>query len=746
MDMKLNKRRSILFAIAAQAMCGCSALVEILDALDQPPAAKCGSNLGGDDAVRLIAFSPVFSPESMTHPTDFIAAFAAAADEYVVKCLSAAKPNIVVLPDNLSDVFAIVGARADAVRAAPDFAAAGAGLYAAYETPILGYKRRFPTIDDTRALGLALSNPIRMLADKTAGDLARQTGALVAIGLRLPEAQNPTSNISEHALFGDIEFDPVTVYVAAASSVVEASFVYDDTGQPVVVLPRGFGGNPHHIWFGADRADAAKYSTAALPVSDATGERTLRVMFWGAADTGAEMLGLRTHDLAPELLLTHGVSNGLDTYNGDVWLPVQRFGTLAGGAVAYLRATIAGKVYDGQNYIAQPGISATTFEQPPAVTHTAASAVAEIDIPRTGAYGSATSEIALHRRRPAAAAPENNLIVTWSQEVSGQAEPHWGVPVGSEIEDRGAIDTVTTRATAPRIAATADGVIAVWSQGAAGNERIRIATCCDGDSWSPSQLANPEGTEAQWWPTIAANDESFVVVWNEFSAQQAHLAYRLQVTAADVTVGSLRSLDSTTAPSQVPMGPAAVTWANEQIWAAWPEQAAGGEWLIFLDRIDMPLAGGPEVVTTVPIGVLVDKLDLAQSAEGHIVAVWSEISADRRQAAIVMATRFGPHDFEAVEISGSESGLHLEPAVLRSGDTIWAAWRQSLDDTTAILVWSFSETLGPRGPLPIATSDPFAFGPLRSPALVPSSQGALIFWEDGASGSSTLHFRDAASP
>jgi hypothetical protein len=296
------------------------------------------------------------------------------------------------------------------------------------------------------------------------------------------------------------------------------------------------------------------------------------------------------------------------------------------------------------------------------------------------------------------------------------------------------------------LAAAAGNAIAAWSQGAVGNERIRIANCCISDSWSASQLANPTGTQAQWWPAIAASSESFVVVWNEFSTQQANLIYRLQVTAADVTVGILRSLDATTAPSQVPLGPAAVTWANDQIWAAWPEQAAGGDWRIVLDRIDTPLPGGPEVVTMAANGALVDKLDVAWSAEGYIVAVWSEISANRRQAAIVMATRFGPHDVEVVEISGSEPGLHLEPAVLRSGDTTWTAWRQLIDDTNAIMVWSFSETLGPNGPLPIVSSDPIAFGPLRSPTLVPSAQGALILWEDGASGRSALHFRDAASP
>ncbi|HZN95982.1 MAG TPA: hypothetical protein VFB81_24875, partial [Myxococcales bacterium] len=159
----------------------------LLVACSQPPPipSTCSITFGDQGSVRLFVVGHRFS----LRDADSADAYDASIRRHLAAiqpCLSSARPNLIVFPEDAGLVTWFLGRRGLYARNVSDSATAFNALYAGMFRAADEYRTRFPGISPARSMELAASDPAWRAMDRTFGGLARDTGAWVMTSANIP--------------------------------------------------------------------------------------------------------------------------------------------------------------------------------------------------------------------------------------------------------------------------------------------------------------------------------------------------------------------------------------------------------------------------------------------------------------------------------------------------------------------------------------------------------------------------------
>ena len=166
----------------------------------------CGPELPSDDTVCRLSFEDrgdvrvfvvghAFTLDDAASLEHFDASFREDMRR-IAPCLSSARPNLVLFPEDSGLVAWFAGRRAMLARGAGDTETAFNAMYAGWFRQVDEYRRRFPGISAARALTLAVGDPAWRAMDTTFGGIAKRYGVWVITSGNVPYVEKRTDEDS----------------------------------------------------------------------------------------------------------------------------------------------------------------------------------------------------------------------------------------------------------------------------------------------------------------------------------------------------------------------------------------------------------------------------------------------------------------------------------------------------------------------------------------------------------------------
>jgi predicted amidohydrolase len=206
-----------------------------------PLAVACGPTLPSDDTecgltfsdqgdVRVFVVGHAFSLEDARSLEHFDASFREDMRR-IAPCLSTARPNLVVFPEDSGLVAWFAGRRAMLARGSSDSTLAFNAMYAGYFRQADEYRRRFPGISGARALSLALGDVAWRAMDRTFGGIARRYGIYVITSANLPYVERRHDEDSVDRFRDPDAPDEDPAYVATRGECFNSALLYGPSGE-----------------------------------------------------------------------------------------------------------------------------------------------------------------------------------------------------------------------------------------------------------------------------------------------------------------------------------------------------------------------------------------------------------------------------------------------------------------------------------------------------------------------------------
>ncbi len=334
----------------------------------------CGPELPADDTVCRLSFEDrgdvrvfvvghAFALEDATSLEHYDASFREDMRR-IAPCLSSARPNLVLFPEDSGLVAWFTGRRAMLARGAGDTTTAFNAMYAGWFRQVDEYRRRFPGISAARALTLAVGDPAWRAMDTTFGGIAKRYGVWVITSGNVPYVEQRTDEASVD-LFRDPDApEDSPAYVATRPDCFNAALLYGPDGA--------LAGRIDKVYLTETEEDSLDLSPASL---EGVGVFSLPFGKVGAAisrDAFYAPFLQRMEDLGAELVTQPEAWSGWtveDSQGG--WLPdvilasgwthTQKYRGFRHNAAPMLVGNLFDLVFDGQTWITR---KATPDEAP----------------------------------------------------------------------------------------------------------------------------------------------------------------------------------------------------------------------------------------------------------------------------------------------------------------------------------------------------------------------------------------------
>ncbi|MFP2903786.1 nitrilase-related carbon-nitrogen hydrolase [Pyxidicoccus sp. 3LFB2] len=324
----------------------------------------CGPELPEDDTVCRLSFEDRGDVRVFVVGHAFTLGDAASLEHFdvsfredlrrIAPCLSAARPNLLLFPEDSGLVAWFTGQRAMLARGAGDTETAFNAMYAGWFKAVDEYRRRFPGISSARALTLALGDPAWRAMDTTFGGIAKRYGVWVITSANVPYVERRTDGDSVELFREPNAHGPA--YVATGPDCYNAALLYGPDGA--------LAGRIDKVYLTETEEEDLDLSPAPL---DGVGVFSLPFGKVGAAisrDAFYAPFLQRMEDLDAELVTQPEAWSGWtveDSQGG--WLPdvilasgwthTQKYRGFRHNATPMLVGNLFDLVFDGQTWITQ---------------------------------------------------------------------------------------------------------------------------------------------------------------------------------------------------------------------------------------------------------------------------------------------------------------------------------------------------------------------------------------------------------
>jgi predicted amidohydrolase len=190
----------------------------------------CGLTFSDQGNARVFVVGHAFSLDDARSLEHFEASFREDMRR-IAPCLSPARPNLVVFPEDSGLVAWFVGRRALLARGSADSATAFNAMYAGYFRQADEYRRRFPGISGARALTLALGDMAWRAMDRTFGGIAKRYGIYVITSANLPYVERRTDSDSIEQFRDPDAPEGEPAYVATSGECFNSVLLYGPDGE-----------------------------------------------------------------------------------------------------------------------------------------------------------------------------------------------------------------------------------------------------------------------------------------------------------------------------------------------------------------------------------------------------------------------------------------------------------------------------------------------------------------------------------
>ncbi|MFW6052200.1 MAG: hypothetical protein ACODAU_13560, partial [Myxococcota bacterium] len=605
--------------------------------------------------------------------------------------LATDRPNLIVFPENMGLLAALVGERGAAARAASQTSDAFVALNDAYAGAIDHYRGRTDELLPLgRAILLGVTDTLWRTLQDTFAALADELGAYIAVTYDVADATRTTDPSLVDLLVDDSVTSPEGAWLAEGDEVFNQTVLYGPDGQRIDSWRKEYLVPTEASLLTLTPGSPGRLPAASLPfgptASVISKDAWMPDVLDRMASRGARLM------LQPEAFDRWAVPHGEDgAWAPDVvkesgWAHVIRYPEFRANVLSCLSGNLFEEVFDCQSAIfVDPhvdGTGAFIGQDPDVGFARVAPWVVEDDFAGTLEERRARLAEEGEKLLPGSGEPEENGYVASTVWMDVDLDAPWPDAAATESL-RGDVEGQARR---PALAALDDGtVVALWEDTRDGPSRPFAARSSEGGaSFGPSRMAAPV-TEGFRAPALASDGEALHAVWRKQSADGGDVWYA-------------RSDD-------------------------------GGR--SFPDPI--ALAGSPEdgAAQHAP-AVAVDR------SSGTVHAVWIDDGSGAMRVHYARSTnggaRFGdPRPLEAAPRTPLESSDNRwEPVVAARGGAVAVAWASFRTDA-----WTIEGTVSP--------DDGAAFGmPTRwddadvpfetihsDPDLVPVDGGAwLLAWTD----------------
>jgi hypothetical protein len=350
-----------------------------------------------------------------------------------------------------------------------------------------------------------------------------------------------------------------------------------------------------------------------------------------------------------------------------------------------------------------------------------------------------------HARRPAAALLSGvSPLVVWTALSATTSTLRWGEFEQGTLVERGGIGAPDIPANSVRVAPLANGgAIAVWTQGAIGQERVRWASFdATTRNWSsPSAVTHTGGP--QWWPALATAGDRFAVAWLDLSDRWGAIRVATGTVADGLTTpvrvdgkepGALKGPRNGAFAPAVAMNEhlLLVAWTDFRDFS-WDVYAAvstdAGATFTEPRRVDHAGSNAERIHR----GVVA-----ALDADGVMWLAWTDMRDRRADSDVVVAFSTDGETWQEVNVSPPGPSSEAEPSLAIAGGRTWVAFQSTFEDATQIFVTSGLQT-GAFRPAEAADPERSPMSHAWAPALASgAAETPLLVWEDGRSGWSTV--------
>ncbi|MHB8877923.1 MAG: nitrilase-related carbon-nitrogen hydrolase [Myxococcaceae bacterium] len=603
--------------------------------------------------------------------------------EQIRPCLSDARPNLLVFPEDAGLVAWFIGRQGMLARGSGDSGTAFNALYAQHYRASDAYRTRFPGISAARALTLAAADPAWRAIERTFGGMARELGAWVITSGNLPESKR--SDLARDAVFGDPDARD-GAYVAIGPELYNSAFLYSPDGERAGRIDKVYLTDPEEEVLDLSSGSLERMGTFDLPFG--------RVGAAISRDAFYSPFLQRMEDEGVELVVQPEAFRGwtIEEHPGD-WLPevilnsgymhTQKYRGFRNSAAPMLTGNLFDFVFDGQTWItekAEPGSRRLGFVGTEPLAGFQRMGPWAFDDPGAG--------LPLSERRAQLRARGKELLPGSGSKSEGRyidsviaadlalygeggSPPPKPVTPGAGAPSYPIAAAVSGHQTNPDAAYDdADVLYAVWSDSRSGTPRVYLASSPDdGVSWTGARAVDAPGGERQLRPTIAAGVAGrLVIAWQERrdGVEQIRLASSVNGGAifllswVDAAPGAQWEPDLAIGPG----GEAALAWADFREGPAPKVRVACGDdsggWgassVIDPSTAELPRAQGSQLQPSVAFG-----------ASGRVAVAWVDYRGRDWQVFASAASRcsaLGPGE-QVGEESGSEV-LSSDPQLARA--------------------------------------------------------------------------------
>jgi predicted amidohydrolase len=329
-----------------------------------PPGddATCGLSFSDQGDVRVFVVGHPFRLEDARSQEHFEASFREDMRR-IAPCLSSARPNLVLFPEDAGLIAWFIGRQALLARGSPDSTTAFNAMYAGYFRQTDEYRRRFPGISAARALSLALGDVAWRAMDRTFGGIAKQYGVYVITSANLPYVERRTDADSVE-LFRDPdapEDDPA--YVATRGECFNAALLYGPGGELLGRIDKVFLTDPEEDSLDLTNGPLESLGTFELPFAR-IGAAISRDAFYPPFLQRMEDLGV-DFVVQPEAWSGWTIEQEPGDWPPDVilasgWSHTQKYRGFRHNATPMLAGNLFELTFDGQTWITRK----STPEQP----------------------------------------------------------------------------------------------------------------------------------------------------------------------------------------------------------------------------------------------------------------------------------------------------------------------------------------------------------------------------------------------
>ncbi len=675
----------------------------------------------------------------------------------VVPCLADDRPNLVVLPENAGLHAAFIGSRGALAREADTSIEAFLALAGPYEPAITYYESVFGPLDFAEGLVLALTDTVWRAFDGTMRDIAARTGAFVVANADVAGAITTSTDPAVIAALADPDEGAVSsVFVASERGAFNTAYVYAPDGavaamrrKPYLVpseetdlrLSYGSLADVTPVDLGFAKLGIVTSKDAWMPDVlhrlDALGANLL-VQPEAFGGWGIEEL---PGDWLPEVVTQSG------------WSAVQKHGSIRYAAIPHLTGNLFDLVFDGQSAIfgdARPGSARPAYVGLDPMLGTIAVAPWLADDP-----GASDPTLPLEQRR-ALLREAAIAVLPGGPRANGYVETviaadldlgPWPVSEATEAGGLGASIEVAPASAAeqtmPRVAASGSNVLVVWTETVSGVASVWSTRSSDGGFSFSAPTTVASGADAQITPVVAIRGDDAAVAWQARSPDGARVmvarssdggaSFGAAVSPGAATAGADEWLPSIALDAS---GEALVAFVsgeteNERIMLA---RSAGTTWAVA--PVDAPAA----LPAPNPRN---NQWSPSVAVDGSSVAVaWVDFRAFQWDALVARSddggATFGPP--ERVDDAGdAPERLHDDPRLAFDGASLACAWTDVRARRAPARARAAAITGGSPSPSEALGSPAEASPPSFRPAIAADLGGLIAAWQDVRDGKSGIY-------